>query len=184
MLGYAVSASTVAAVMSGCKADPAVIANGLDAWTPEFMSKDDGKTIAQLAECILPKTDIPGAIDAGVHSYIDLMLKNVSTKEEQEAFKAGFSDFKKQFQNAKGKSFLDANEQERVAFLTTYEKAEYDKSKQDDPPASFWFAAKELVLTGYFTSEVGAKQALVFDPVPGAYKACIPVEEVGGTWAI
>ena len=68
LLGYAVSASTVAAVMSGCKADPEVVAGGLDNWIPESMTKDEGLIIAHVAETVLPKTDSAGAIEAGVHS--------------------------------------------------------------------------------------------------------------------
>ena len=43
---------------------------------------------------------------------------------------------------------------------------------------------KNLVVTGYFTSEVGAKQALIFDPVPGPYKGCIDFSEVKGVYAL
>jgi hypothetical protein len=43
--------------------------------------------------------------------------------------------------------------------------------------------AKELTLLGFFTSEPGATQVLQYDPVPGAYHGCVPLEEVGKTWA-
>ena len=44
---------------------------------------------------------------------------------------------------------------------------------------------KYFSMLGFFTSEVGATQVLQYNPVPGAYKGCIPVSEAGNgkTWA-
>lgn len=181
LLGYAVSASSVAAVMSGCKADPKVLAGGLDNWTPEMMTKDQGQLVAQLAETILPKTDSAGAIEAGVHSYIDMVLKNLASTEEKEGFKGWIADFQQRAQSSIGKSFVDASASEKEKFLTEYETAA--KNSSDMPLAAYW-QVKEQILLGYFTSEKGMKEALLFLPIPGEYKACIPYEEVGGMWAI
>jgi hypothetical protein len=40
-------------------------------------------------------------------------------------------------------------------------------------------------MLGFFTSEPGATQVLQYDPVPGAYKGCIPLSEAGNgkAWA-
>jgi len=184
MLGYAVSASSVAMVMSGCKADPAVVAGGLENWAPVAMTKDQGKLIAHLAETVLPKTDTPGAIEAGVHSYLDNALNKLASKEEIAGFKMWIEDFSKRCTTANGKSFVDSNQKERVSFLTNYEKEAKAVEKEEKNPLSIWFQIKEHILLGYFTSEAGMTKALVHLPIPGEYKPCIPVEEVGGTWAI
>ena len=44
---------------------------------------------------------------------------------------------------------------------------------------------RELTLLGFFTSQVGATQVLQYDPVPGAFHACVPLPEAGNgkTWA-
>lgn len=184
LLGYAMSASSIAAILNGCKADPKVAEMGLDAWTPKILSKENGQLIAQLAECIIPETEIPGAISAGVHSFIDEALASNYTSEDRQAFEAGLKDFTEQFKTAKGTSFLEASDADKIAFLTDYEKAAVEQAKVKDAPRSFWYMAKELTLGGYFTSEAGMKQALKFDPIPGEYLPCIPLDEVGGTWAI
>ena len=49
---------------------------------------------------------------------------------------------------------------------------------------SFYKMVKELTITGYCTSEEGATKLLKYLPVPGEYKPCIPLSEVGGAWAI
>ncbi|MFZ5999973.1 MAG: gluconate 2-dehydrogenase subunit 3 family protein, partial [Bacteroidota bacterium] len=47
----------------------------------------------------------------------------------------------------------------------------------------FILMTKELTVSGFFTSEVGATQVLQYAPVPGAYHGCVPLAEVGKTWA-
>ena len=43
---------------------------------------------------------------------------------------------------------------------------------------------KYLVLLGYYQSEVGATQELRYELVPGAWRACLPLAEVGRASAI
>ena len=50
---------------------------------------------------------------------------------------------------------------------------------------SFFAKMKELTLTGYFTSEKVGKEVLNYDPIPGDYKGCRDIEEVGNVnWTI
>lgn len=44
-------------------------------------------------------------------------------------------------------------------------------------PLPFFRTLKELTLLGYFTSEIGATQALDYKQVPGRYDPCIPYKE-------
>ena len=46
------------------------------------------------------------------------------------------------------------------------------------------FSIREFALLGYFTSENIGTEVLNFDPIPGGYKPCIPVSEVGNAWTI
>ena len=57
------------------------------------------------------------------------------------------------------------------------------------PSRGFYLAitmTKERSLLGFFTAPAGATQVLQYDPVPGAYRARIPVAEAGNgrTWAV
>jgi hypothetical protein len=42
---------------------------------------------------------------------------------------------------------------------------------------------KQLTLLGFFTSEVGATQALRYVAVPGKYEGCIPYAKGDKAWA-
>ncbi len=182
LMGVAISASTIVGVMNGCKADPDVVAGGLENWVPNFLTKDEGQLVAQIAETIIPKTETPGAIDTGAYSFIDIYLKDNETAEDQKAFKDGLTEFELFCKNAFNKSFQECSEEERIEFLKKEEATAYEKIEANPKEKTFWFTIKELTFIGYFTSDVGAKQFLKYDPIPGSYEACIPLEDVGGTW--
>ena len=46
----------------------------------------------------------------------------------------------------------------------------------EEPPNRYFRMMKELALLGYFTSEIGCKQALVYEEAPGKYEPCIPYQ--------
>ena len=79
---------------------------------------------------------------------------------------------------------LDAEKQ--AAFVKKVHDAAVKTEDAGTPPKRpFILTLKELTMLGYFTSEPGATQVLQYNPVPGAYKGCIPVSEAGNgkTWA-
>ena len=182
LMGFAVSASTIAGVMNGCKADPKSISGGLNNWVPVFLTKAEGQLVAQITETILPKTDTPGAIDAAVYSFVDVYLKDNATAEDQTAFKNALAAFEQSCEKKFSKAFLECNEEEKIEFLKQEEALAVEKINANPEAKTFWFNIKELTLLGYFTSEIGGKQFLKYDPIPGNYEACIPLDEVGGTW--
>jgi hypothetical protein len=42
---------------------------------------------------------------------------------------------------------------------------------------------KELTLWGFFSSEIGATQALRYVAIPGRYEGCIPYKKGDKAWA-
>jgi gluconate 2-dehydrogenase gamma chain len=57
-----------------------------------------------------------------------------------------------------------------------------DSDPEDTGPRGFFRTLKELVLVGYYTSELGATQELRVNPM-GVWRADIPYAEVGRSWA-
>ena len=41
---------------------------------------------------------------------------------------------------------------------------------------------KQLIVFGYYTSEVGATRELGFDPYPGGFRGSVPYASVGKAW--
>lgn len=180
-MGGVVSAPAIMGVLNGCTAKPT-----LD-WKPEFLSEDQAATITDIAEIIIPKTDTPGAKDAGVPGFIDIMLKDVYSKEDQDRFINGLKAFDEEADKSYGDPFNELDEDQKTAFVKKLheEAIAIEKSENKPEKRPFILMMKELTMLGFFTSEAGATQVLQYDAVPGAYKGCIPLSEAGNgkTWA-
>ena len=181
LMGGVVSAPAIMGVLNGCAAKPTID------WKPVFLSQDQGILITEVAEIIIPKTDTPGAKDVGVPGFIDLMLKDVYSKEDQDRYLEGLKAFEDAAKKEYGDSFIDLSSEQRTAFVKKVHDAavEAENATTPAPERPFILMTKELTMLGFFTSEPGATQVLQYVAVPGAYKGCIPLSEAGNgkTWA-
>jgi gluconate 2-dehydrogenase gamma chain len=184
LMGGAVSAPAILGILKGCSPKPSIN------WKPEFFTQDQGILISEVAEIIIPKTDTPGAKDVGVPGFIDQILKEVYSKEDQDNFIAGLTAFDEEAKKSYGDAFnnLDAEKQKEYVMKVHNEAIKTNKAaagQQPPPKRPFILTVKELTMLGFFTSEPGATQVLQYDPVPGAYKGCLPLSEAGNgkTWA-
>mgnify|MGYP002784930717 FL=1 len=180
LMGAAVSASALTGILQGCKATPELI------YTPVFFTPDQARIVTEVAEIIIPKTDTPGAKDAGVPGFIDTMLKDCYKKEDQDRFIAGLTAFDEEAKKAYGDSFIYCKPEQQVEHVKKIHEAALKEMKENkEAKRPFILMAKELTLLGFFTSEPGATQVLQYVAVPGSYKGCVPLAEAGNgkTWA-
>lgn len=174
MLGGAFSAPTLQAMALWEQRTPDHITGPV----PEF-SKSQEQIIAEVAEIIIPRTDTPGAIDAGVPAFIVMMLKDCYRKPEHESFTAGLRDLEKsQFlkldKEQKEKAVRDL-EGRTVELMKEYQvqqtkmgdNEDREQMKEVAKGLPFWRLMKELTLLGYFTSEAGIKGSFDYVPIPG-----------------
>lgn len=168
LLGFSISAGSVSALLGGCKA------NSNSDFKSTSLSEDELSLLAEICETILPKMDTPGAKDALCHRYIDEMLTNFMSNEEAEAYKKDLLIFDKTAKDKYSKAFIALNNDERLNILKII--ADELKGKEHN----ILKRIREQTITGYFTSEVGAKGGLnIFSPVPGPYQGCVPYETIG-----
>lgn len=174
-MGGTVSLSVASGVMAGCQAP----ASGGFAW--QTLSPAQGELVATMAELIIPETDTPGARAAKVHEFVDLMLTDWYDVEDKDHFMAGLAQVDEMAQAANGGNFVDNTEEQQVALLTELEDAAYADPGGDQKP--FFSMMKELTLTGYYTSEIGATQELKYLHVAGEYRGDVPYEEIGRAYS-
>ena len=181
LMGGVVSAPAIMGVLKGCAAKPTID------WKPVFLSEDQGILITEVAEIIIPKTDTPGAKDAGVPGFIDQMLKDVYSKEDQDRYLEGLKAFDEEAKKEYGDPFNELSAEQKAAFVKKVHDAavEAERATTPAPKRPFILMTKELTMLGFFTSEPGATQVLQYVAVPGSYKGCIPLSEAGNgkTWA-
>jgi Gluconate 2-dehydrogenase subunit 3 len=178
-LGYSLTAGAASALLGGCKAETS------SDWQPKTLDNQEAELLAEICETILPKTDTPGAKDALCHRYIDEMLTNFYAKDKQDYFKESLKLFDDRSKSKYSKAFiaLNTSEREEVLSMLAKEAKEY-KDETGDRPHIFR-AIKEATISGYFSSEVGAKGGLCeFLPVPGPYQGCIDYAIVGKSYVL
>jgi gluconate 2-dehydrogenase gamma chain len=175
-IGGVLSAPTILGILNGCTAKPTID------WKPKFFSEDQGIFVSQVAGIIIPKTDTPGAREAGVPGFIDSMVKDVYSQTERDQFMKGMQDFMSAAEKEKHDPFIEWDEKEQTAFVKKVHDEAIQADAKDKP---FILAMKELTVAGFFTSEIGATKVLQYEAVPGSYKGCLPIKEVGTgkTWA-
>jgi len=170
--GAALSAGTISAIVTGCKADPA-----LD-WSPEALSAQQAILVSEIAERIIPKTDTPGAKDAMISRFIDSAIATNFSEVEKANFLDGLELFQTISQDKFDKSFVELSPQNMDEVMTAVVADSKDKKDH------IWPAIKGLTLTGFFNSEIGLTEFLKYDPVPGEWKGCIDYAEVGAMWSL
>ncbi len=175
VVGGALSIGTISAVMSGCKTESIDLG-----WVPKVLSSDQAQLVSEIAERIIPKTDTPGAKDAGVASFIDNAINLNILGDKRTTLLSGLTQFSKMATDKFGKSFIEISDQDKDEVIKAVAADGADENKVNP----IFKQLRELVVAGYFTSEVGAKGALAYDPIPGEYKGCIDFEDVGKAYAI
>jgi hypothetical protein len=149
-------------------------------------------TVAAMAEMIIPKTQTPGATDARVSEFIDVILSDWCATDEKETFLNGLADADAQSQKKFGKDFLACSPDQRTKLLkhldgqlTASFKEVADPVRRrrisKPPDKSFFFMMKQLTLVGYYTSEVGFEEELHEEIIPSDHAGCVPLETPKGT---
>ncbi len=162
MTGGILSVSVVSGILSGALAQEVVSVDN-----PIF-TKIELRLVAEMADMIIPDTDTPGAKAAQVHDYIHAMVGDWYYDEERANFMKGL--------HSVDSNFMNSSVEEREIIVTKLDN-EVATSK------TFFEEFKELVLVGYFSSQIGAEEELKYEQYPGPYQGCVPFEKVGRTWA-
>ena len=128
-------------------------------WTPRLLSPAQGELLATLCDLILPRTDTPGAREAGVHEFIDLEL-SLADGDDQLAALGGLDWIDRRSEALHGSSFVALGSAKQVALLR-----EISDEHGNHPPAllagaAFFSDLKRRTLFAFYTSKVGRTEAL------------------------
>ena len=144
-------------------------------------------TVVAMIDQIIPATDTPGAKGARVNEFIDLILTEWATPEEQKNFLDGLAGIDRQSQSLYGKNFSDATVEQQTVQLRAIDDAVMTNRsvrprhgntvpKPDSQlEGNFWEVFKRITIHGYYTSEVGFTQELKLEIIPGSQHGCNPM---------
>jgi len=146
----------------------------------DFVLTDNQKLIiAEVAEVIIPKTSTPGAKDAGVPTFIVMMLRDCYKTPEHVSFLDGVQHLeKKDFLSltaSQKTEILKQVESDSVEQMKAYQVQQTKMGDNEDREQMatqakglpYWRLMKELTMLGYFTSEEGIKSSFDYVPIPG-----------------
>ena len=108
---------------------------------PRFFTPEELVTVSRIADLIIPATDTPGAIQAGVPAYIDYVVD--SNEEWRKLYRDGIVWLH-------GQNFDQIQEKEQIAVL-----ARYIDQPGEELPVRFFRAIKSMTADGFYTSEAG-----------------------------
>lgn len=136
------------------------------------------RTVVVAAERIIPASETPGATDAGVSGFIDVMLSDWYTVAERDRFLAGLRALDERSRALGGRDFADCGEADQTTVLLAFD-GEVTALRADPAgarPNDHWFAMlKYLTIWGYCTSEVAMRRTLRTWPRPTRYDGCAPL---------
>lgn len=159
--------------------------------TPDFTELDRHiSDLESLIDAIIPSSDTsPGAIEAGVISYLRQAVSSSLRRSSQNNFIDGFNQLRSDCNTKLKKSLGSCSLEERVQLLTDLENEAGDagtfltKAKSRLVGEEFIHALKRLTIWGYCTSELGATKGLTYDYIPGRYTGVTSITTGQKSWA-
>ena len=121
-------------------------------YTPKFFSEAELEAVRLLVDLIIPRTDTPGAADAGVHRMIDT---DVSRRQPlQKQWRDALAWLNAEAQRSAGKSFEGATKEQQTAILTAA------SSSTTAPGWPHFTLAKSATVDSYYGTRQGLQTEL------------------------
>ena len=115
-------------------------------YKPKVLTQGQMEWVARLADLIIPRSDTPGASDAGVPVYIDRALSRNALVRAR--FLTGMAQLDTAAKKKLGSEFLKVDSSKQIELLTTI-------SAEKSALGRFFKLAKDLTIEGYYTSKPG-----------------------------
>lgn len=157
-----------------------------NSYQPLFFQQEEVALLDEIGETILPASEgSPGAKAAFIGQFMDAFVANCSTLKHQEIIRQGLQTFKQNCLDTHNKGFEKLSSDQRHQLLVELDIAASKHQAQATAENPHYFSLiKQLVLFGFFTSQVGASQVLRYLPNPGRYSGDIPYQEGDTVWAL
>jgi hypothetical protein len=126
-------------------------------YTPKFFSADEFETLSRVTELIIPTTDTPGAIGAGVPRYIDGVVS--ANPEHKKRFRDGLAWLNHESARRYRKTFAKLTESQQIKLLTPLSEA-VDSGGKMGVGERFFEMVKNMTADGYYTSQIGLVREL------------------------
>jgi hypothetical protein len=153
---------------------PAALANALG----PALTADQFALLEQVCDVMIPDTDTPGALVAGVPAFLRQMLDEWGSAQSRGDVSSVLDAIEQLAWSRTGAAFFELPPARRLEVVSAFDQ---DRVVSQDPAYGKF---KYLVLVGYYQSEIGATRELRYELVPGAWRSCVPLSEIGRASAV
>jgi hypothetical protein len=145
-----------------------------------FFTSNESTFMSALADTLIPTTNTPGALEAGVPAGFDQLLTGWASGARRTAIRQAIAALRVDLDQRAGESFVSASPAARLSALTALDAGAYgpEHERYED-----YRDIKVLMVRLYYASEPGATLELRYDPVPGGYDGDVPFAKIGRAWA-
>ena len=143
---------------------------------PSLLTPARARVMEALADVIVPETDTPGALEAGVTEFVAALVDGWLDDDDRDRFLAGIDTVDPACRERFGSPFAECEPGERVAFVRGLDQ-EVTRLREDpaeDESRHFFHDVKRFTLTAYFTSEPGLA-ALGYRTTFRTFEGCAPL---------
>jgi hypothetical protein len=137
-----------------------------------FLRDGDFRTLSRITDLIIPETDTPGAIGAGVPDFVDRVISQ--TTDHQNVVADGLRWLDEEGKRTGGRPFIELTEEQQLQILLPLCEASDNNPQNPARNVQFFTLIKSLTADGYYTSKVGLMEELGYqgNKVRASYPAC------------
>lgn len=137
----------------------AIILNNLQ------VTKAQEQLLIKVVDTFIPETDIPGAVQLGVHNFVWIMADDMLSPKRKQSFLKHLENFEHKVKADFGKSLTDLSLQSREKALNEIKGV-----------SAFTGTVKSYTILGYMQSEYIMTKIMPYALVPGNFGNCELVE--------
>lgn len=148
-----------------------------------YISPEMTALATAFADTLIPHTDTPGAVDAGVPAVFDSLMRDWAAPDHRDHLLGALKAVDAAAVAAAGRPLAQLSPGERTKFLTAYDAAQFQAAPDPSAPEVTYLRLKDLVVSLYYLSEAGSTEELRYEQVPGAWEPSIPLTAQTRAWA-
>ena len=163
--------------------------SNVNKYLPIFFANNQFQFVSKIMDLVIPKTDIPGAIELKLTEFLDNYIVVVMNQNDKETILRRTNNFIKLILNETKKNGSmeinsnDLNTQLKKYFLASdkqIESWEEAPKSQELEVYNYLIQIRSLTLNAFRLNEYIGEKVLAYDPIPGERKVCLDLKKTTG----
>ena len=163
--------------------------SNVNKYLPFFFANNQFQFVSKIMDLVIPKTDIPGAIELKLPEFLDNYIVVVMNQNDKETIIRRTNNFIKLILNeTKKNGSMEINSNDLNTQLKKYllasdkqiESWEEAPKSQELEVYNYLIQIRSLTLNAFRLNEYIGEKVLAYDPIPGERKVCLDLNKTTG----